>query len=99
MPNPEIDEFGDKFWVVNGEYHRLDGPAVERISGTKFWYVNGLLHRLDGPAIEWTDGSKDWYANDKIVNGPLNLLKHGANWKDLVEYLTPREIAQTKLDK
>jgi len=32
---------GTKYWLLNGKYHRTDGPAVERSDGaTKFWYLN-----------------------------------------------------------
>ena len=96
MMNPEIDKDGTKRWYANGRKHRLDGPAVESSSGYKFWYVNGKKHRLDGPAIEWYDGSKYWYVNDERLSGPLDLLEHGANWKDLSEWLTPREIAKCR---
>jgi hypothetical protein len=30
-----------KFWYLNGERHREDGPAMEFEDGTKFWYLNG----------------------------------------------------------
>jgi len=90
---------GTKHWYVSGKLHRLDGPAVEWANGDKIWWVNGELHRLDGPAVEYRSGYKEWCVNDKRLSGPLDLLEHGANWKDLVEYLTPREIAKLKLDK
>ena len=32
---------GDKWWYLNGKYHREDGPAVESANGTKLWYLNG----------------------------------------------------------
>ena len=99
MSNPEIDKYGTKRWYVNGKPHRIDGPAVESFNGYKEWRVNGLYHRLDGPAIEWPDGGKTWYVNDKKISGPLKLLKHGTKLSDIAEYLTPREIAQIKLDK
>jgi len=122
MPNPMINENGDKHWYVDGKLHRIDGPAIERINGTKAWFVDGFRHRINGPAIEFLDGTKQWYVNDKLhrldgpaveypdgdkswyaygknLSGPLELIKHDANWKDLAEWLTPREIAQIKLDK
>jgi hypothetical protein len=61
----EVYADGDKFWYLNGRYHREDGPAIERINGDKSWYLNDELHREDGPAIEDSDGSKYWYLNDK----------------------------------
>ena len=54
---------GNKYWYLNGELHREDGPAIEWYDGCKEWYVNGKLHREDGPAIEYTNGSKHWYLN------------------------------------
>jgi len=56
---------GDRFWFLNGELHREDGPAVEYVSGTKHWYLNGERHREDGPAIEFISGNKYWYLNGK----------------------------------
>ena len=54
-------------WLVNGELHREDGPAVEYEGGAKAWYVNGKLHREDGPAWEASDGTKYWYLFDRSV--------------------------------
>ena len=31
---------GDKVWLVNGQVHRIDGPAVDCSNGTKFWYID-----------------------------------------------------------
>jgi len=38
-----------------GEWHRLDGPAIEYLDGGKEWWINGKLSRVDGPAIEFSD--------------------------------------------
>jgi hypothetical protein len=54
---------GDKFWYLNGERHREDGPAVECADGDKYWLLNGERHREEGPAIEYADGDKFWYLN------------------------------------
>jgi hypothetical protein len=54
----KVDQHGAKTWVVNGQFHRLDGPAVKFPNGTKQWWVDGKCHRLDGPAIT----SKNYYA-------------------------------------
>ena len=56
---------GDRFWYLNGKFHREDGPAFEYANGDKIWYFNGKLHREDGPAVEYSDGSKEWYLNGK----------------------------------
>ncbi len=33
----------NKLWVKNGNFHRVDGPAVEGAYGGKAWYLNGNL--------------------------------------------------------
>ena len=67
MSEPKLIVYpnGDKGWYLNGQRHRLDGPALETADGRKYWYLNGQLHRLDGPAIEWANGRKRWFLNDK----------------------------------
>ncbi|MFZ9893589.1 MAG: hypothetical protein ACO3FO_07430 [Candidatus Nanopelagicaceae bacterium] len=46
-----------------GQYHRLDGPAIENDNGNKYWFIDGKFHREDGPAIERNNDSKSWYLN------------------------------------
>ena len=55
---------GNKYWYVNGEFHREDGPAII-INGHKKWYLNGELHREDGPAVEFANGDKECCLNGK----------------------------------
>ena len=74
-PNPEIDRFGNKRWYKDDnafQLHRIDGPAVELITGSRHWFQNGLCHRLDGPAVELSDGSKSWCQDGRYhrVDGP-----------------------------
>jgi hypothetical protein len=53
---------GNKFWYLNEQLHREDGPAVESTANRyKKWYLNGQLHREDGPALEYVDGRKYWH--------------------------------------
>jgi len=63
---------GNRYYNDQFQFHRLDGPAIERADGGKQWYQNGERHRLDGPAIEGADGGKHWYQNDKRhrLDGP-----------------------------
>jgi hypothetical protein len=51
-------------WYLNGQRHRVDGPAYK--SGSyEAWYLNGQLHRVDGPAYK--DGSREeWYLNGQL---------------------------------
>ena len=63
-------------WVLNGKYHRVDGPAYQYWykNGQKEsegWYLNNRRHREDGPAfINWSiNGQKRielWYLNGKF---------------------------------
>jgi hypothetical protein len=62
-----IDEYGTKYWYLNGKYHRDDGPALEWTNSGKEWYLNGLRHRVDGPARELSNGSKAWFLNGRLV--------------------------------
>ena len=75
----EIDNDGTVRYYLNGELHRIDGPAIEWANGDKYWYINGQHHRLDGPAIEWADGSKTWWINGKRhrIDGPAVEFSNG----------------------
>lgn len=57
------DRDGTRRWFRDGEFHRDDGPAVERANGSREWYRDGKRHREDGPAIEWA-GGREWWLND-----------------------------------
>ena len=50
-----------RYYNMQGQWHRVYGPAIEYSSGTRAWYQNDRLHRLDGPAVEYPDGHRDWY--------------------------------------
>ena len=84
-------------WRVDGECHRLDGPAYIQYfpSGQvarKEWYVNGEYHRLDGPAwVEYHDNGQVageyWYVNgvNHRLDGPASIRYH-ANGQVEYEY-------------
>jgi hypothetical protein len=57
----KIKSGGRTIYLLNGKYHRLDGPAIENANGYKAWYKKGYPHRLDGPAVEYSGGTKHWY--------------------------------------
>jgi hypothetical protein len=61
----KVNRYGDRFWYLNGNLHREDGPSVEYADGTRQWYLNGNLHREDGPSVEYADGTRQWYLNGK----------------------------------
>jgi hypothetical protein len=58
---------GDKFWYLNGQLHREDGPAMEWFNGGKAWYLNGQRHREDGPAEEYCTGYKAWWLKGEYL--------------------------------
>lgn len=69
MSNLVIDTQGNKSWYNSkGEFHRLDGPALEFANGDKFWYKNNQLHRLDGPACDYADGIKLWLREGSLYS-------------------------------
>ncbi|HSH25598.1 MAG TPA: hypothetical protein VLA13_08690 [Massilibacterium sp.] len=54
----KVFDSGNKYWFLNDQLHREDGPAVERTNGDKAWYLHYQLHRNDGPALELVNGDK-----------------------------------------
>ena len=37
----EVYANGNKYWYLNGQRHREDGPAAEFADGDKEWYLKG----------------------------------------------------------
>jgi hypothetical protein len=35
-----VNQFGT-YYLLNGQWHREDGPAAEYANGTKYWYLQG----------------------------------------------------------
>src|SRR5579859_5887796 len=72
QPICQTDESGTKRWIINGQLHREDGPAIEYNDSSKVWFLHGQRHRIDGPAIEWSDGDKAWYHHGQLhrLDGP-----------------------------
>jgi hypothetical protein len=33
---------GTKYWNLNGQLHREDGPAVIEVDGSEHWYIEGV---------------------------------------------------------
>jgi hypothetical protein len=62
----KVTEKHTKWYNLEGQLHREDGPAIERVDGYKAYYINGKLHREDGPAVEWENGDKSYYINGKL---------------------------------
>ena len=56
-------ELNSTRWLVKGQFHREDGPAIVYDSGTKSWWRHDKLHRIDGPAFECEHGNHLWSIN------------------------------------
>lgn len=84
-----VNDNGDEHWLLDGKWHRLDGPALtlgpsEVRGNTTYtaWYVNGVRHRLDGPAVTLNDpvhGYEIWIVNGKRhrLDGPAVINANG----------------------
>lgn len=73
-------EDGDRVWRnAKGQFHRLDGPAIEWANGGEFWYADHQLHREDGPAVVRPDGSTEWWFRGRPhrADGPAVELTDG----------------------
>ena len=79
----ELHGNGDKTWRNStGQYHRLDGPAIEHADGSKCWCINGQRHRTNGPAVECADGTKWWCINGQLhrTDGPAVEYANGTKY-------------------
>lgn len=58
-------------WFKHGQFHRLNGPALEYDNGDNVWYMNGKCHRLDGPAFNVSHTTAYWQNGQRHrVDGP-----------------------------
>ena len=42
--NVRVYANNDKYWRLNGKYHREDGPAIERADANNYWYLDGIIY-------------------------------------------------------
>lgn len=70
---------GDREWFIDGDRHRIDGPAVVRENGDREWWVNDKRHRLDGPAVIKYKTEKQWWVDDHLhrTDGPAIVTARG----------------------
>lgn len=55
------DDAGTVRYLLDGQPHRIGGPAVIHIDGTEEWYFEGALHRDgDQPAVISSTGEREW---------------------------------------
>ncbi len=56
-----------ELWLINNEYHRLNGPAFQQWYKNgqieyEGWYQNNKFHRTTGPAFQ------QWDSNGRLIN-------------------------------
>jgi hypothetical protein len=88
----EVYEFlnGSKFWYLNNQLHRINGPAIEYFNGYKIWYRHGKYHREDGAAVIYSYGIKEYWLND--IHYPD--IASDEEWIKLVNKLIIKEIIE-----
>jgi len=66
MNNPEIDDFGTKYWKDYQQLLHRDGdlPAWISCCGSKYWWFHGKIHRTFGPS---TEDYITWNWLDKVI--------------------------------
>ena len=89
-----IDEYGDKYWCLNGKYHRENGPAIECVSGYNSWWLNDQLHRENGPAVEYACGWMWWYVNGRLHREDGPAVEHANGTK--LWYLKGKEYSESE---
>ena len=93
----EVHGNGDRYWYLNGRYHREDGPAVESCNGTRCWYRHGLPHREDGPAVERHDGNKYWFINGELHREDGPAIEYADGTKEW--YLNGKLLTEDEFNK
>lgn len=63
-----VRENRDRYWVLNDQFHRINGPAYIKATGGEYWYRNGKWHRLDGLAFDNGNGLTGYYIDGIAFN-------------------------------
>ena len=68
MVKLDIHYNGTTWWRLNGQLHRLNGPASTSVWGYYAYWVNNRRHRIDGPAIIIPNGTNQYWVDGKQVS-------------------------------
>jgi len=79
------DKNGTRCQLLNGQYHREDGPAFERVNGDQIWYLHGKKHRRFGAAVI-TAARKEYWLNGKRYDMPKFNSKPKCWWLNGTKY-------------
>lgn len=52
---------GRQSYTLDGDLHRINGPAFIGADGREVWHLHGREHRLDGPAVVYPDGYTEYW--------------------------------------
>ena len=56
-----------KYWRLNGELHREDGPAVEYVAGSNWWYLDCESYNEAEHTAEMPKRNEQETANDRQI--------------------------------
>lgn len=89
---------GHRVWQnMQGQFHRIDGPAIEYADGSKAWLQHSKYHRVGGPAVEKTNGYQAWYWRGRChrVDGPARTLPTGQKeW-----WINDKRLSEKEIEK
>jgi hypothetical protein len=92
----KVTEKHTKWYNLEGQLHREDGPAIEFRDGYKAYYINGKRHREDGPAVDCGNKYKCYYINNKLhrEDGPAVEYANG----DKSYYINDEELTEEEFN-
>jgi hypothetical protein len=99
---------GQTAHYLNGELHRVDGPALFERNGANRWYWMGRKHRTDGPAVTYVDGRTEFWVHGHhlspseervlrrtsvtVTRTALELYSPGDDLNDLIDAATTAHV-------
>lgn len=82
----KYDERGGTIWILGGETHCVNGPAIQSARGVA-WKLYGDLHRNDGPAVIRVNGHNEWWLYGIMVQTYREFqIVTGCSGEDIVAY-------------
>lgn len=68
-----VGKDGSTYWHNHGEFHREDGPAIEKPGGEKSWYLNGKL--IGSTSSDFTEKDFEDYKKSLGITSSLHDLQ------------------------
>jgi hypothetical protein len=106
-PGPALTERDEKGQIrkqeyyLDGQCHRVGGPAVVHGDGSREWIEKGKRHRLNAPAFVYADGSEEWWQDGKEhrEDGPAMTIDQRQEWWVLGQRHNPDPTKPAYIDK